>query len=73
MTTRAKERAVLRQAVADYLGSEGCSCCEGDAHGEHRERLAKLLGIRKKDNWYDFTPYRTARLASRAARKGRKR
>jgi len=32
----------LRQAVADYMRSEGCSCCRDiDAHERHAERLAK--------------------------------
>ena len=33
----------LRQAVADYRRSEGCSCCEADDHQEHWEALIKLL------------------------------
>ena len=50
----------LRTAIADYMQSEGCSCCRDiDAHIKHRERLAKLLRLRKRDDWYDFSPYRS--------------
>ena len=39
-------RKELRQAVADYMRSEGCSCCQNiEAHKEHEERLAKLLSV----------------------------
>ena len=38
----------IRRAVADYMRSEGCSCCQDwDAHREHAARLAKLLHVRK--------------------------
>jgi hypothetical protein len=41
-----KLRAELRRAVADYIGSEGCDCCEGPDHrGAHLDRLAKLLDV----------------------------
>lgn len=54
------ERDAIRQALADYVCSEGCSCCQDrDAHEKARERLAKLLGIRKKDDWYDLSKYRS--------------
>lgn len=38
-----KER--LRVAVANYIGSEGCWCCEGDDHDDHGEELARLLDV----------------------------
>ena len=39
-------RKTTRQAVADYMSSEGCSCCEDrDNHKRHEKRLAKLLKI----------------------------
>lgn len=38
----------LRTAVADYMCSEGCSCCRDiDAHKKHTKRLAKLLKVPK--------------------------
>lgn len=51
----------IRQAVADYMQSEGCSCCEGSDHAEHEARLAKLLRVpRYKDgSGYDFPKFRT--------------
>lgn len=50
----------IRNAVADYMYSEGCSCCQNrEAHEINRERLAKLLKVPKKDDWYNFGPYRT--------------
>lgn len=55
-----KLRAALRTAVADYMASEGCSCCQLDPeHGEAREALAKLLNVRgeKDANWPDEPPY----------------
>ncbi len=57
--------ADLRRAVADYMWSEGCSCCrDTDAHERHREKLAKLLRVPKKDDYYNFSPYRTGAAAS---------
>ena len=50
----------LRTAVADYMYSEGCSCCrDSEAHRANKERLARLLKVKKKDDWYDFSKYRT--------------
>lgn len=52
----------IRQAVADYMYSEGCSCCRSiDAHAEHEKTLAKLLKVPKyKDrSGYDFARFRT--------------
>lgn len=40
--------AEIRRAVADYIKSEGCSCCQDrDAHKEASERLGKLLKVKK--------------------------
>lgn len=49
----------LRAAVANYMRSEGCSCCEGSDHAEHKAAVAKMLGVRKyKDgSGYDFAHY----------------
>ena len=36
----------IRTAVADYMTSEGCGCCQNiDAHKEHTETLAVLLNV----------------------------
>jgi len=41
----------LRQAIADYMYSEGCSCCRDiEAHKEHEKRLAELLKIELYDD-----------------------
>lgn len=53
----------LRIAVANYMASEGCSCCRNcEAHDINRERLAKLLRVPKyKDgSGHDFSKYKTA-------------
>ena len=64
MTTAHKTVKVrdIRQAVADYMASEGCSCCrDTEGHVENAKRLAKLLGVpRYKDrSGYDFSKFRT--------------
>jgi len=55
----------LRQAVADYMRSEGCSCCRDiDAHERHAERLAKILNVPRYSDGsgFDFAKFRTADL-----------
>lgn len=50
----------VRQAVADYMRSEGCSCCRSiEAHEKHKERLAKLLRVPKYSDGsgYDFSKF----------------
>ena len=52
----------LRQAVADYMCNEGCSCCRAvQSHDKHKARLAKLLRVGKyKDgSGYNFARYRS--------------
>jgi len=55
-------RKELRAAIADYMVSEGCGCCQDrDAHEKHAERIAKLLNVKKYDDGsgYDFFKYRS--------------
>lgn len=55
-------KAKLRTAVADYMRSEGCGCCEDhEAHLEHAARLAELLGVPPyaDNSGYDFSPFRS--------------
>ena len=55
----------LRNAVADYMWSEGCTCCENiEDHAEHKKRLAELLDIEQFDDGsgYDFYKYATERV-----------
>lgn len=50
----------IRQAVADYMRSEGCSCCrDSEAHERHEERLGKLLRVPKYSDGSgrDFSRY----------------
>lgn len=51
----------IRRAIADYMFSEGCSCCQGRDHKKHEERIAKLLRVPKyKDgSGYDFSRFRS--------------
>ena len=51
----------IREAVANYMNSEGCSCCRGSSHVEHQEAIAKLLSVPqyKDKSGYNFTPYET--------------
>ncbi len=51
----------LREAVANYMYSEGCSCCRGNDHDTHGEALAKLLSVKKYSDGsgFDFYSYRT--------------
>lgn len=61
MSELAMLRKKLRKALAEYMWSEGCSCCEStDNHAEHKETLAKLLNVPKypDGSGYDFDRYR---------------
>ena len=54
-----KELKQIRAAIADYMVSEGCDCCQGDCHHEDADVLAKLLKVKKyKDHsGYNFLAY----------------
>lgn len=55
------ERDLLRTALAEYMQSEGCSCCQDvDKHEQDKARLAKLLAVPKyKDgSGYDFGKFK---------------
>lgn len=52
----------IRQAISDYMYSEGCSCCgDYEEHRKHRATLGKLLKVRpfSDGSGYDFSKYRT--------------
>jgi hypothetical protein len=53
----------IREAVANYIYSEGCECCRGKNHAEHQNKIAELLNIPKyeyeDDSRFDFRKYRT--------------
>lgn len=57
-----KERKELRTAIADYMKSEGCSCCrDTQAHKEAEARIAKILLVPKYQDGsgYDFSKFET--------------
>ena len=52
----------IRNAVADYMRSEGCSCCQDiDKHESNTERLAELLDVEmySDNSGYNFNKYST--------------
>lgn len=54
--------AEVRQALADYIATEGCSCCQDrDGHQEAMNRLGKLLKMKKNPDGigYDYSKYKT--------------
>jgi hypothetical protein len=56
----------VRKAVADYMSSEGCSCCQDeDGHKKHKKVLAKLLDVPMYDDksGYDFYQFKTKKKA----------
>lgn len=57
----------IRQAVADYMWSEGCSCCRAiGRHKENARRLAKLLDVPEYEDQsgYKFSLFRSKRRAN---------
>jgi hypothetical protein len=64
---RESRRALIRevrQAVADYMWSEGCSCCsDKQAHDAAKARLARLLRVPQyhDGSGYDFYRFATER------------
>lgn len=54
----------IRQAIADYMWAEGCSCCRNqEAHDEAKQRLAELLEVPaySDGSGYDFGQFKTPR------------
>jgi hypothetical protein len=63
------ERDELRRAFAEYVASEGCSCCRNqEAHDIAAARIGKLLRVPKYEDGsgYDFWRYRAARGSGNA-------
>ena len=57
-----EELKAIRAALADYMASEGCGCCENtDEHNAAEARLAKLLRVPAYDDnsGFDFGKFRT--------------
>ena len=64
----------IRQAVADYMQSEGCSCCQdSDAHAIAKKQLAQLLNVPKyKDgSGYDFGKFKGRPSSSKSRERQR--
>ncbi len=64
-----EELKAIREAVADYIYSEGCDCCRGSDHTEDEEVLAKLLKVKKYEDGsgYDFYRYSPKRNKGKAS------
>ncbi len=61
MTETAELRKLVREALADYMYTEGCSCCrDHTGHEEAAGRLAKLLKVPlySDSSGYDFQKFR---------------
>jgi len=57
-----KKTEQIRRAVADYMASEGCSCCQDyEEHKKAEAELAKLLGVPAYDDesGFDFRKFKT--------------
>lgn len=57
---KAAQKAI-RTATANYIETEGCGCCQGSSHEEHRNILGKLLGVKRYSDGsgYDFSKYKS--------------
>ena len=53
----------IRQAVADYIGSEGgcLSCCDFEEHKEDEKKLAELLNV---PSYSDGSGYNFSKFSS---------
>ncbi len=51
----------IRQAVADYMASEGCGCCERAEHSEQVDIIAKILDVPRygDGSGWDFSRFET--------------
>jgi len=55
-------KQLIRQAIADYMASEGCGCCsDAEWHAENEKKLAELLDVPMYEDGsgYDFAKFRT--------------
>lgn len=55
-----EERLEIKRLIADYMSSEGCSCCrDTEAHEKHAAALGKALKVKKYSDGsgYDFARY----------------
>jgi len=52
----------IRTAIADYMSSEGCSCCSDyENHKIHKDRIGRLLKVPMYEDksGYDFSKFKT--------------
>lgn len=57
-------KQAMRNVIADYMWSEGCSCCrDTDAHEENTKRIAELLDVPmySDGSGYDFSSFRSTK------------
>lgn len=60
MLTKKEFQEACRQAVADYMRSERCTCCQDyTEHKKHEKRLAELLDVPSypDGSGYDFSKF----------------
>ncbi len=60
-----KKLEQIRQAIADYMWAEGCSCCQDtERHDDAENRLGQLLEVPRysDDSGYDFSQFRTEKV-----------
>lgn len=59
-------KALMRRLVADYMYSEGCTCCQDvAAHEAHKKALAEALDVPPypDGSGYDFYAFREGATA----------
>jgi hypothetical protein len=64
-TAKKNLKEEVRNAIADYMQAEGCSCCRNtDDWEKAKARIAELLGVPKYSDGsgYDFSKFRTEEL-----------
>jgi len=51
----------IRTAVADYMQTEGCSCCRGVDHEKNQGVIGEMLGVERydDDSGWNFSIYKT--------------
>jgi hypothetical protein len=56
-----KKLHLIRTAITDYINSEGCGCCEGCDHDEHKKIIAELLDVPpySDNSGYDFDKFKS--------------
>lgn len=72
MTSSESKLEKVRQALADYMYSEGCSCCRNEEkHTAAKKVLAELLDVPaySDGSGYDFYQFKTGGLGSKKTHK----